>query len=438
MADAPDLRIDATGTVHPLVRGASQELRMRAGDWRLLASPAEVVLALRPGGRSLRLAGEVRTPGALCDVVATIAHGGLGGELAVHGEEGVRSLYFDRGNVVGATSGVAGERLGEILWRFGAITRDQLDEILSSAQLTGKRVGEAAIDLEFVGPEDLFMMMGRQVEELFYSAVQIARGTFFLFDGLGDTQIPRPHHLSTSQLLMEAARRMDEMGFFREKIPSSEWVPTPLPSGVGRRPPPELQDVFAQCDGRRSVAEIGRRIGQLEFDVTRAVFQLVTAGSVVVTQPRPDGPAAVVDVFNRALSAIHGACDAAGRGKELRTGVEQFALSTGVYVPLFAGAGPLPDGTLRAEKVARNVGTLAGGSADQVDETWLVQQLFEYAGFALFQAGTFLPRDAEVKLAGRVAEMLKPLRQQNDGGKPPSLRPSLPPASSRRGQVESR
>ncbi len=86
---------------------------------------------------------------------------------------------------------------------------------------------------------------------------------------------------------------------------------------------------------------------------------------------------------------------------------------------------------MRAERIARNL----AGPAGQ-DESWLVQQLFEYAGFALFEAGTLLPRAAEVKLAARVADMLKPLRQQNDGAKPPSLRP--PPISTRRGHVDSR
>jgi Domain of unknown function (DUF4388) len=431
MADAPDLRIDATGTMHPVGRNAGQDLRARAGDWRLLSSPPEIVLAVRPGARPLRWAGEIRTPGGLCDVVSTIAHGGLGGELAVHGAEGIRSFYFERGNIVGAASSVEGERLGEILWRFGAITRDQLDEVVAAARVTGKRLGEAAIDLEFVGPDELFQMMGRQVEELFYAATQLAAGTFFLLDGLGDTRIPRPHQLSTSQLLMEAARRMDELSFFREKIPSDTWVPAPS-SHVGAAPPPaELAEVLAQCDGRRSVAEIGRRVGQLEFEVTRAVFQLVTAGFVVVAPPRPDGALAVVDVFNRALAAIHAACDGASKGRELRAGLEQFSASTGVYVPLFEGAGPQGDGTVRPDRIVRNLAGLAGQ-----DESWLVQQLFEYAGFALFQAGTLLPRSAEVKLAARVAEMLKPLRQQNDGAKPPSLRP--PPISSRRGHLDGR
>ena len=103
MAEGDDLRIDATGTVHPLGRLASQQLRARAGEWRLLAAPAEIVVAVRAGdgSRPLRLAGEVRSPGALCDVVAMIAQGSWGGELVVHDGDSVRSIYFDRGHVIG-------------------------------------------------------------------------------------------------------------------------------------------------------------------------------------------------------------------------------------------------------------------------------------------------------------------------------------------------
>jgi hypothetical protein len=427
MPDGEDLRIDATGTVHPLGRRASQELRARAGEWRLLGSPSEVVFAMRTGqgSRSVRLAGEVRVPGALCDVVATIAQGSWSGELVVLDEAATRSVFFDRGNVIATNTSLPAERLGEILWRFGAITRGQLEEVLREAEKTGKRIGETAIDLEFVAPEELFQMMARQVEEVFYAAVHVERGTFFLFDTFDESRVVRREHLSAGALLMEAARRMDELRFFREKVPSDAWVPAPLPAAAGKKPPPELVEVLGQCDARRSVAEIGRRIGQLEFEVTRAIFQLAGAGFVSVNPPRPEGAPAIVLAFNTALQEIHRACDRAGKGTELRTGVDQFATSTGVFVPLFDGAGPLEDGTLRGERIARNVAALAG--EDDADG-WLVQQLFEYTGFALFHAGSLLPRADEASLNARVAEMLKPLRAIVEGG-PASRRP--PPASSR-------
>jgi hypothetical protein len=414
-SDGDDLRVDATGTVHPLGRRASQELRARAGEWRLLPAPAEIIVAVRggQGGRALRLAGEVRTPGALCDVVALIAQGAWGGELVVQDGESVRSVYFERGNVVGASTSVPSERLGEILWRFGAITREQLDEAVRAAEKTGKRLGEAAVDLEFVGPEELFQMMARQVEEVFYAAVHVGRATFYLFDGFDESRLARRQMLSAGALLMEAARRMDELQFFREKIPSDAWVPVTTGASSAKKPPNELAELLAQCDGRRSVAEIGRRIGQLEFEVTRGIFQLVTAGMVAMSPPRPEGAAAIVDAFNAALVEIHRACDAAGKGRELRAGIDQFATGTGVYPALFAGAGPTVDGSLRSDRVARNVVAWVG---EDRPDAWLTQQLFEYAGFALFHAGSLLARDTEATLNMRVAQMLSPFRQQPEAG----------------------
>jgi hypothetical protein len=436
MLRAEDLRVDGTGTAHPVGRRAGQELRARAGDWRLLSSPAEVILALRAteGRRALRLAGEVRTPGALCDVLATMAQGGWGGELVVFEEPeaaaapGVdvieRSIFFEGGNVVGATSTAPRERLGEILWRFGVITQEELDRIVRAASANGRRTGEAAIELEFVGPDELFRMMTRQVEEVFYAAALVGSATFFLFDEFDASRLARRHLLSAGALLMEAARRTDELRFFREKVPSDAWVPAPLAAAAGKKPPSELEDVLFECDGRRSVAEIGRRIGQLEFEVTRSVFQLCAAGFVSVQPPRPAGLSAGVDAFNRAIVAIHAACDEASKGSELRAGIDQFATSTGAYVPVFAGAGPRADGSVRPEVVARNVAR-AGLDA----EGWLAQQLLEYAAFALFHAGTLLSREAAAALEERSAEPLQLLRRSAEAALPLSRRQSVGPHS---------
>jgi hypothetical protein len=435
MLEAEDLRIDGTGTLHPVGRRAGQQLRARVGDWRLLSAPPEVVLALRAGEgtRTLRLAGEVRSPGALCDVVATAAQGGWGGELVVFEEQGdpgqrladtvVRSIFFEGGHVVGASSNAQGERLGEILWRFGVITREELDQIVRAADETGRRVGEAAVELDFVEPDELFRMMARQVEEVFYAAALVGRATFFLFDGFEASRVPRRHHLSAGALLMEAARRTDELRFFREKIPSDAWVPMPLAASAAKKPPPELEGVLAECDGRRSIAEIGRRIGQLEFEVTRAVFQLSAAGFVAVQLPRPAGIEGALEAFNAALVAIHAACDAASKGRELRAGVERFATSTGAYVPLFAGAGPAEDGSLRPDVLARNVSAMRAG---EDSEGWLVQELFEYAGFALFHAGSLLSRDAAAALEARASELLQLLRRSAEAGVPVSSTLSRP------------
>jgi hypothetical protein len=413
MMDRADLlRVDATGTIHPVGKMASRELRARIGEWRLIDGPKDVVLMRRVGGSSavLKLAGEVTTPGALCDIIAIIAQASYNGELLVLEEDDkARSIYFDGGSVIGVATNVAEQRLGETLYRFGVVTREQLDRTLEAAKASGKRFGEAIMELEFVTAEELFPMMARQVEEVFFSVLQISSGVFYFFDRFDDKAVLHRHNLHASALLMEGARRMDEMKFFRDKVPNEDYVPTPAPNA--KKPPDDLAEVFAQCDGRRSVAEIGRRIGQLEFEVTRAVFQLISGGFLTIASPRPQGPEAITEVFNRALVQIHQQCDMAGKGGELRDGLSRFATGAGIYDPLFMGAGPQPDGTYKGDRVAKNLAALAGDDPD----AWLIQLLHEYVGFAMFQAESLLPREVERDLVKRVAETLTPVRPLEGG-----------------------
>jgi len=417
MADRDDLlRVDVTGTVHPVGRAASQELRARAGEWRLAPSAEGVVVMRRPertNGAALKLAGELKAPGAICDIVSLIAQSNWKGELVILEDKKARSIYFDAGSIVGAQTNVPEERLGETLFRFGVVTRDQLEEAVRKAAASGKRFGEAAIELEFVSPEELYPMMARQVEEVFYATLHVAEGWFYFFDRFDEKSLVRRHNLNAGALLMEGARRMDEMQFFRERIPNENYVPV-LKEGVKKKPPEELQKMLAEVDGKRSIAQIGRRLGLLEFEVTRAVFQLVGAGFVAVVAPRPQGPEDIVEGFNPALSEIHKVCDAFGKGVELRDGLARFATGGGVYDPLFQGAGPLPDGSFRPERVGRNLAALAGDDPD----AWLIQLMHDYIGFAMFQAGSLLPRDAERQLAAAIAEMLKPLRPVDSSGPP--------------------
>lgn len=415
------VRIDATGTAHPVGKTASQRMRARQGAFRLMPAPNHLVVMRHVGedgkrdendGPVFRLAGELTTAGGICDVVALIGQAGWKGELVVLGEGASRSIYFERSNVIAAQSTVEGERVGEVLYRYGALTPEQLAET-SKVASSEIRFGEAAVKLGFITRERLFQLIAKQTEEIVYAVLRIGDAMFYFLDGFDEARLNARQNLPVTAILMEGVRRMDETKYFRDRIPSDQHVPARV---AGRDPPEEeFEKVYEAIDSVRSVAEIGRAVGWGEFEVTQALFQLVQSGHVVVSAPRPTGPAAIVALFNEAIVLIFREVDSAGHGIEVREQLASFATGAGIYDALFRKAGPAPDGTLIPERIIENVGVLVG--PDQA-EMMLAQWLYEYISFAMFVAEPFLRPDSipglgrpggGSNLSKKVAELVAPL-----------------------------
>ena len=417
------VRIDSTGTAHPVGRIASQRLRARQGAFRVLPAPHHVVVMRYVGedgkrdpedGPVFRIAGEVTTPGALCDVVSLVGHAGWRGELVVLEAQRSRSIFFDHGHVISAASTVEGERLGEVLYRYGALTEAQVAET-AKAVTPEMRFGEAAIKLGFLTRERLFQLMGKQTEEIVYASLLVSDAMFYFLDGFDEARLVARQNISVQSLLMEGVRRMDETRYFRERIPSDQHVPARIP--VAPPTEPEVLKVYEAVDGQRTVADIGRVVGQGEFEVTQALFQLVQAGKVVVHPPRATGPAAMVTLFNQAMQLILQQVDAVQKGGEVREQLASFATGAGVYDALFQKAGPAPDGTLDTERISENISVLVG--PDQAEAT-LAQWLYEYVSFALFIAEPHLRSSTDVPPPSLRSVDLAPSSKRGDQlGTPP-------------------
>src|SRR5690606_23557744 len=105
------VRVDATGAVHPVGRDASRQMRQREGSMHLLPAPGHALVMRRPEAEgSFWLSGEVQRPGILWDLIGMAGHGNWTGELVVVDEER-RSIFFERGTLVGGSSTAERERL---------------------------------------------------------------------------------------------------------------------------------------------------------------------------------------------------------------------------------------------------------------------------------------------------------------------------------------
>jgi len=410
------VRVDSRGVAHPIGVVASQRMRVREGAFRLLPSPPHVVMLRLTGedgkrdredGAVVRLAGEIIAPGDVTDVLAMIAQANWKGELCVFDTEHSRTILFDQGNVVGVQTSCEDERLGSVLYRYGAITAEQQAEIVSKVQ-DGARFGEATLQAGLLTSEKLYQYIAKQIEEVVFATMTIGDGTFFFLDGFDESRLVSRHMVSAGGLLMDAVTRMDEMRYFRQKIPSNDYVPVRLENP--NPPAEEFAATYEAVDGKHSVEDIGRLNGKGEFVTAKHLYALAQSKHVAIHPPRAEGgPAGLVSAANGALRVIHQFADKAGKGAQLRDSLASFAVGAGVYDILFRAAGPDAEGVLEAKTVADNSVLVAYGSDP---ENMLKQMLHEYVSFALFSAGTALGSEKESELKKEVGGVLAVLRPQ--------------------------
>lgn len=402
------VRIDRDGIVKPVGLVAGQRLRAREGAYRILPAPGHVVFMRFTGedgrrdqedGAIVRLSGEITAPGVMCDVIALLGQSGWRGELVVLDGESARSIFFDRGNLVGATTSVGDERIGMILWRYGAITEEQHEAIMVKVA-EGARFGQTGVDLGFLTRETLFQYIAKQLEEIVFPTFAIADGTFFFLDGFDDARLVARHTVSATGLLMDGVTRLDEIRYFRQKIPAADFVPVLADDA---EPGEALKGTWLLIDGLLSIEDIGRRTGRGEFHTTKDVYALIQGGYVVMHPPRTTGgTAAIVAQANIALVAIHQAADAIGKGTVLRENLRDFV--SGPYARLLRGAGPDERGCLLGEQVVPNLVAVAG---DDDPENVLKQMMHEYVAFALFCAGGAMGVEKEAALTAEIRPMLQ-------------------------------
>jgi len=405
--EAGDLaQVHTTGNIEPLEPRATQRLSAREGIYRVLPAAPGVILmrTVEPDGRGpLRLAGEITVPGAMCDVFVMLGQVGWRGQLVLSDAAATRTLYFEQGNVLGAQTSVPGERLGAVMYRYGVLSEADLERVAAHTG-RGGRFGAVALELGLITQRDVFRCLKHQIEDIAFACFAQSSGTFCFLEGFESKKLVSHQVISAQALVMDGVTRMDEIRYFREKIPSAAYVPAR--AGVATEPKEEYRGTYQAIDGVLSIEELGRRTGRGEFAITRDVYGLERSGHVLIRPPeRMADPLAMAELTNRLLAAIHTEADAAKKGQELRKGLISFARGGKGYDAVLAKAGPAPDGTFDPKRLAANAAKVLA----QTPEGTLRRMLYEYVSFAIFCVGATLGFQKESELSAQLAAELKEL-----------------------------
>jgi predicted transcriptional regulator len=211
------------------------------------------------------------------------------------------SVYFNEGSIVYAEIESNPHLLGTLLVRKGRISEADLQRA-REIQVKGnkRRLGEILIELGVITERELEQQVQAQVEEVVFELVGWQEG-YFSFEEGGSAKPPADAlvSISTSSLLMEGARRIDEWSRIERRIAHLGVIPcfAPQPEDEGQEYldllPPEWE-VLTAVDSERDVKEIALVLGRSEFDVAKTLFGLEATGIVSLREPAEEPQPEVV------------------------------------------------------------------------------------------------------------------------------------------------
>jgi hypothetical protein len=415
--------IDGRGSLRPDSAESAAELAQRAGQYVLTPTAADIFCALRAplqGGRSrpprvVLLGDAAGFP--VSDLIAFLSQSRWSGVLRVYTPGGERSVALKEGEVRGASSEDAADRLSEILVRLGHASRASVDEAL--AEVPPSKVGRALVDKGLIQAHQLWAAVSHQVSDIFHAMVLAKEGVFVLLDQELDERLQSNVQLSTQSLLMDAIRKIDELAHFRGRIHHGRMYVTKKRPSDGKLQPDEDR-VLGLANGRRTVLDVARAAKLSEFEATKILFRLLEGGYASVSEVAveveaapvatvAEPPVRVVHTFNAIFAEVLEEVRREGRGEAfLQAANTALAGQALTEFPVLRGLqlgedGRLPEAALLAAFAQ------ARGRLGSEPVASLRQALSDVMFFLLFQAGELLASRADEELARRVKELLSTL-----------------------------
>jgi tetratricopeptide (TPR) repeat protein len=235
---------------------------------------------------------------SLPDVLQLLALGKKTGCLAIADRQNFGSIYFDDGRICYASLVNRRDRIGDLLRKNSLVTNEQLDQAVKTQEAhRERRLGDILIEMGAVTKVKLERLLYLQIEEAVYHLFTWTQGSFNFEAGVKPDPLVYTVSINPESLLLEGARRVDELSQIEKKIPSNDLIfavdPDHTPGGEVELSPHHKR-LLELLDGSRDVRQMIDECSLIEFDAIQALYGLITAGFVrrVGTSARPVVPRA--------------------------------------------------------------------------------------------------------------------------------------------------
>ncbi|MFN3266576.1 MAG: DUF4388 domain-containing protein [Deinococcales bacterium] len=230
------------------------------------------------------------------DILSLIAGGRKSGVLIVSLDEREAKIHFEDGKILYARV-EDGANLGEYMVRLELTTPEEIQGLISRQKQENPHtlLGMMAVRGGVIAEQDLRVALEAQVldaitEILIWS--DIARSRFYFKErGLDASQVPTPHLLDASGMLMEATRRLDEWRRGQVKPFDVLEVAVDL-----QNDPRTAKLTFGQweliylVDGQRSAASIAAELNIPEGETYHQLFLMLEQQLLRHAEVRAEDP----------------------------------------------------------------------------------------------------------------------------------------------------
>jgi len=226
----------------------------------------------------------------LADVLKRIALEEKSGDLQVISGAIVKTIYFDRGFVVFASSNLEGDRLGHRLIQAGQISRS---EFAAAAKLTtgrNRRLGQALVDAGLMSEEELGHQVASQVNGIILSLFQLQDAIYSFDERPCGIPLELMVSLSIHRILLEGIRDMTRVELIQKGLPPLDtWVQ------IAERPPFTMdfdkltaaeQAVHQAVGSGQALESILQKLSGDPLVLLRACYGLYASGIFEPVDPR--------------------------------------------------------------------------------------------------------------------------------------------------------
>ncbi len=202
------------------------------------------------------------------------------GILKVTSNKSLINVYLEDGTITHAMESQKESRMGYLLKSQGIISAEDLDECLALATKKKQPIGKILVEMDHISEEKLKELSKCHIEEILYNMFLWKTGNFDYKDGSPELPDKIDFELNTMELILEAARRVDELTAVTEEIPEDELT-YKISDKVQDKEEIKLNAkqwrLLSLINNSRNVRDLINETGYDEFAVYAALHYLTTS-----------------------------------------------------------------------------------------------------------------------------------------------------------------